>query len=247
MDFGFIGRRLKKIISISKNLDLVSDISLEPILLEGKFALITTADRADFQRNVQQGYLEAEEHSLGIPSYTAVQTQGNGYRGLAILPRDIMGAVASRASEVEIPEMIDIPGMPGKAIMKGELTVGLFKQFVDETENEMEGYNADNLRGILADSSKAGDALTYVSLLDARAYAEWLSEKTGRKFRVQTEEEWLAAEGELSGDNWTWTETELGDITFVLRGLDAGHRGSSSPGLRWPGNAVRLVEHKQAA
>jgi hypothetical protein len=49
--------------------------------------------------------------------------------------------------------------------------------------------------------------------LDAREFAKRLSNLTGRKFRVQTEKDWLAARDRLSGKNWTWTETKYSDET----------------------------------
>jgi hypothetical protein len=142
-------------------------------------------------------------------------------------------------SKIEIREMIDVSEK--LRIMKGELTVGQFRQFVDETGYEIEGHNAEKLIKFL-ESADAEDSLTYVSLLDGRAYAKWLSEKTGRKFRVQTEEEFLQAKDQLSGNNWTWTETKYSEDTFVLRLLDFDSRNDLSPEDRYSVYAVRLVE-----
>jgi hypothetical protein len=145
-------------------------------------------------------------------------------------------------SDVIIPEMIDIPGMHDKSIMKDEVTVKLFKQV-------MEGYaitgnNADALKAILCDPSQEDNSLTYVSLFDAREFAKRLSNLTGRKFRVQTEKEWLKVKDQLSGNNWTWTETKIeGGNLFVLRRGDDGARGSG-PGYRYNNHAIRLVEVK---
>jgi len=145
----------------------------------------------------------------------------------------------TRTDGIEIPEMIDIAGMPHKAIMKNELTVGQFKQFVEDTGYEIEGHNAQKLKDLL-DGDSSNDALVSVSLLDARAYAEWLSEKTGRRFRVQTDEEWMAARDELSGSKWTWIEAKYGDETFVLR--MGNNRTGNAPESRSNAVAVRLVE-----
>ncbi len=145
------------------------------------------------------------------------------------------------APSIEIPEMVDIPGSSSR-IMKGEVTVGLFKQVMQGYE--ITDHNADKLKAILADPSKAGEALTYVSLIDAREFAKRLSEQTGRKFRVQTEAEWEAARNELSGNSFTWMKTKHDESTFVLRHLVVDDRDFFRPGNRFFGSAVRLVEDR---
>jgi formylglycine-generating enzyme required for sulfatase activity len=157
-----------------------------------------------------------------------------GMRGMA----DVTAPVVSRAVGIELPEMIALSEK--LSIMKGEITVGLFKQVMQGYE--ITGHNADHLMAVLDDSSKAGEALTYLNLLDGREFAKRLSKQTGRKFRIQTEKEWLAAEGRLSGNNWTWTETKYDDNTFVLRRLVSGGRDCRNPGDRYCYGAVRLVE-----
>lgn len=154
----------------------------------------------------------------------------------------ISQAAAGRAPQVDIPEMIDIPGMSGKAIMRAEITVGFFKQVMEGYE--ITGHKADELQSLLADSQRAKDALVYVNLHDVRDFAKRLSDLTGRKFRVITEDEWLAARDKLSGENWTWTETPYDKQAFVLRRLANGNRVSSYPEFRYDNFAARLVEDK---
>jgi formylglycine-generating enzyme required for sulfatase activity len=125
-------------------------------------------------------------------------------------------------------------------IMKGEVTIGLFRQVMEGYE--IKGHNADELRAILTDPAQESKPLTYVSLLDAREFAARLSNLTGRKFRVQTEDEWLAARDKLTGKNWTWTETKYSDSSFVLRHLSNDDRDIDHPEDRYDCNAVRLVE-----
>ena len=149
-----------------------------------------------------------------------------------------LGATTARAAKIELPEMID---MGSYRIMKTEVTVDLFKQMIGAYKPE--GNNADALSAILTDPARESDALTYVNLLDAREFARRLSDLTGRKFRVQTEGEWVQARDKLSGKNWTWTETEFNDQTFVLRHLLRTER-VNLPDRRINGNAVRLVEDK---
>ncbi len=148
-------------------------------------------------------------------------------------------AVVARENRIELPEMIALSDK--LSIMKGEVRVGLFKQVMEGYE--ITGHNAGELRTILDDPSKAGDALTYVNMFDAREFAKRLSDLTGRKFRVQTEEEWQTARDRLSGNNWTWTETKYDNERFVLRRLDRDCRDYYSyPEGRYFNVAVRLVE-----
>jgi len=172
--------------------------------------------------------------AMSVPALEGLLQRGDVESILRALPR---------TDEIEIPEMIDISGMPNRAIMKNELTVGQFKQFVEDTGYEIEGHHAQKLESLLA-SGDSNAALVFVSLFDARAYAKWLSQKTGRNFRVQTEEEWLAAKDQLSGNNWTWTETKYDESTFVLRHLHDGRRNYNVPGDRYSNFAIRLVEDK---
>jgi hypothetical protein len=145
---------------------------------------------------------------------------------------------SSRKPQIEIPEMITLSG--GKKIMKNEVTVGLFKQVM--AGYEITGHNAGELKALLADPAKAGEALVYVSLNDAREFAKRLSEQTGRRFRVQTEAEWQEGRAQLSGNNWTWTETPYDENTFVVRRRGDVNRSLRDPDFRYSISAVRLVE-----
>ena len=143
-------------------------------------------------------------------------------------------------SMIEIPEMIDISDKV--SIMRGEVTVKLFKQVMGDYTPT--GHNADKLIAILDDPSKEGEILTYVSLLDGREVAKRLSALTGRKFRVQKETNFLQALAHLLGNNWTWTETKYDENTFVLRYKYCDSRFSNNPENRCGSYALRLVEDK---
>ncbi len=148
---------------------------------------------------------------------------------------------ASKIKSIKLPEMIAIS--PKLSIMRAEITVGLFKQVMEGYA--IEGDNAVHLKALLANPKAAETALTCVSLLDAREFAKRLSIQTGRKFRVQTEEEWSKAQSQLSGSNWTWTETEYSNSgnDHVLRRLNGGYGYYNLEG-RYFNYAVRLVEDK---
>ncbi len=144
---------------------------------------------------------------------------------------------AGLLGQIQLPKMISLS--PNLSIMKGEVTVGLFRQVMGEYVPE--GHNANALQAILNDPSQGSNALTFINLFDVREFATRLSDLTGRSFRVQTEGEWEAARNLLTGNNWTWTETSYSDISFVLRHL-ADSRGSNYPELRYNRCAARLVE-----
>ncbi|MBI5700452.1 SUMF1/EgtB/PvdO family nonheme iron enzyme [Candidatus Saganbacteria bacterium] len=140
--------------------------------------------------------------------------------------------------QIALPEMIALSQK--LSIMKPEVTVGLFKQVMKGYE--IIGHNADKLKALIDEPKAAETALTYVRLLDAREFAKWLSAQTGRKFRVQTENEWSKARDQLSGNNWTWTETKYSGDTYVLRHLGSDYRDFNGPEDRCSSDAVRLVE-----
>ena len=139
------------------------------------------------------------------------------------------------------PVMIDVSNK--YAIMKGEVTVGLFRWVMEGYEPT--GPDADKVRVILADQTQNNVALTHVNLLEAREFAKRLSEQTGRKFRVPTEGEWEFAKNQLQlkGGNCTWTESQESRKGYVvcrlLYGKDIVH-----PRVRYHRMAIRLVEDK---
>ena len=160
---------------------------------------------------------------------------------------DLVATTLSRAripTPLSIPEMVKVS--ESLAIMRDELTVGQFRRFVERTGYKIEGSFADALERILL-NGKDSEALVWVNLYDARAYAKWLSKKTGRNFRVQTEAEWLQARDQLSGKNATMTETKHGkhDGAYISRFLKSSRGGGSYfPGHSFLYQAIRLVEDK---
>jgi len=160
----------------------------------------------------------------------------------------VRAPAASGHPHIIVPEMIDVSGKSFR-VMEGEVTVGLFRQFVD-TGYEITGHDADALRMRLGWAP--GTYLDYLNLTDDRKLAVWLSEQTGRKFRVPTIDELSAAfspfRNHLLGSNWELTETTNG------AGEVASSRGGSAniiehfyfpPEYRLFERSVRLVEDKQ--
>ncbi len=155
--------------------------------------------------------------------------------------RSLQELVALRGSQIQLLQMVAIPGMQGKLITPDEITVGLFRQVMPEYEPS--GHKAAELAEVLR-SADANTPLNWVNLQDdGRGFAGKYSELTGRQFRNPTEAEWEAAKHLLTGNLWTWTETKYSNDTFVLRNLGDGGRFSGNPEDRYCGSlGLRLVE-----
>jgi len=72
------------------------------------------------------------------------------------------------------------------------VTVGEFRRFVEETGYKGNGINYWGCAG-MADPNFSQDdnhPVVCVSWNEAKAFAKWLSKKTGHKFRLPTEAEW---------------------------------------------------------
>ncbi|MFA6170290.1 MAG: hypothetical protein WCW67_07675 [Candidatus Margulisiibacteriota bacterium] len=152
-----------------------------------------------------------------------------------------MFPAAVQQTALELPEMLTLSGK--RKIMRGEVAVTLFKQVM--AGYKIKGHNADKLREFLSDPANEGKTVTYVSLDDAMEFAKRLSELTGRKFLVQTEEEWQQAREQLTGDRVTWTVTPYMDkpdlnITCYLNVPDM--QFASRPNVREGNMGIRLVE-----
>jgi len=228
---------LKKIQRIAKILDTAAGVSFDVIFLDG---FIKLAEEKGIEEIENSGRAVKEMDELGIPYYTMKNGGGGPYREITP-PQGI--SIYDYFPEIQISEMID---MGNYRIMKREVTVGLFKRVMEgfKFTNDNGATNAEELNKILADPSREEDVLTYVSLSDAREFARRLSELTGRRLRIPTEEEWLAARDRLSGDYWIWTETEQEDNPgqFVLRLPSYDRRDFINPEFRFYFHALCLVE-----
>ncbi|MBM3787772.1 MAG: formylglycine-generating enzyme family protein [Acidobacteria bacterium] len=105
------------------------------------------------------------------------------------------------------PEMVRVEGF---WIGKTPVTNAQYKAFVDETrhpapeKNSVGGSYRLWTNGSFPDEI-AGHPVVNVSWKDALAYADWLSRKTGKTFRLPTEKEWeQAARGGLKGKTYPW-------------------------------------------
>lgn len=94
---------------------------------------------------------------------------------------------------------------------------------------------AENVCAATSGNGPGNFAQVNVSYLDATAYAQWLSARTGQIWRLPTDEEWIRAAGER------FHETLLGEISnnpdpskrWIARYREeAARRGKSDPHLR---------------
>ena len=145
------------------------------------------------------------------------------------------------------------------AVGKYEVTVGQFRTFVLET-------NLDTSRGCRYRSSdgtwKLDDTLAFdnhifrqkdeepvvcVGWEEARAYVEWLSSKTGKRYRLLSEAEWeyVARAGTTGPFHFGATiSTEQanynGNYTYGAFGRQGPFRGKTTPVGTFPSNAFGL-------
>ncbi len=114
-------------------------------------------------------------------------------------------AALAACSSVPVPPLVDIPA--GSFVMGSEnppmpewdeaplheVTLPAFRMSATEITNaQYEAFDPAHkaLRGYGGFSVADDEAVVMVSWADAVAYCEWLSRRTGRSFRLPTEEEW---------------------------------------------------------
>jgi len=103
-----------------------------------------------------------------------------------------------------------------------EVTVGQFRRFVEETGYKGNGINYSGCAG-MADPNFSQDdnhPVVCVSWNEAKAFAKWLSKKTGHKFRLPTEAEWEYAC--RSGGKKLKYGTSTGDLSHDLANYAGG-------------------------
>lgn len=106
--------------------------------------------------------------------------------------------------------------LPGYAIGKFDVTNAEYKIFLDATGRAAPRYWQQNQYP----HGKASHPVAYVSLEDARAYAVWLSGKTGRHYAIPTAEEWEKAARGPQGFLYPWgnqQETSYRDGVLTSR------------------------------
>jgi len=148
--------------------------------------------------------------------------------------------------------MIEVPDA-GFSVMRGELTVGHFMEFIDAREREgkpyeIVGHNSDNLIDKLMENDDV--FLTFINYLDVEAYCEWRNRQPGAlgTLRPMTEEEFVIIFSRIGrsllGTNMEWTSTPCDDKgNLFLRSLPNGGQEGGNRTCRFNNRAVRLVEY----
>jgi sulfatase modifying factor 1 len=182
-------------------------------------------------------------------SFTMVRVQGGTFT---------MGCTAEQGGDCDDNES---PAhqviLSDYSIGETEVTVAQFKVFVEstgyQTASEKEGRSwvydgtlmaekqgvnwRHDIWGELRPESDYDHPVLYVNWEDARAYCEWLSQQTGRRYRLPTEAEWeYAARGgnkslgfQYSGSNEigevAWYEDNSDKKTHAVKGKKANELG----------------------
>lgn len=136
----------------------------------------------------------------------------------------VLGEIGDPRFERTEPEMVTVPA--GEFVMgdgerqhqvnvseyrigKYPVTNAEYKQFADETGHRIPNTNRNDefdweTEKHLYPQGKANHPVVRVSWDDAQVYCEWLSKKTGRKFRLPTEAEWEKAARGVDGREYPW-------------------------------------------
>ncbi|MFC1568101.1 hypothetical protein ACFL37_00195 [Candidatus Margulisiibacteriota bacterium] len=169
---------------------------------------------------------------------------GRNYRETTQTIREITETITgSIVSDVKQAEMLYLSDKV--AIMKGLVSVELFKQVMEGYE--FRGDDAPKLKAVLTHPEKAGEAVTWASILDAFEFAKRMSQRTGRKFRLPTEAEKKKADKLSIGYdgyhalNNTWSDAVS---RFFIKGDARLERDEDLVNWRFSHTAIRLVEDK---
>ncbi|MCC7200531.1 MAG: SUMF1/EgtB/PvdO family nonheme iron enzyme [Gammaproteobacteria bacterium] len=154
------------------------------------------------------------------------------------------------AATGETPALAVVIGKPFM-IAQHEVTVGEFRRFVEATGHNVVdecrvwlGGQWVHLRGRswrdpgYAQPPRDDEPVVCVNWDDAAAYAEWLSQKSGKRYRLPSESEWeYAARG---GTSWPryWSATDSSEQALVSRACEFANvydtSAAAATPLPWP-------------
>jgi len=138
------------------------------------------------------------------------------------------------------------------AVSEYNVTRGEFAAFVADTGYDEKGcdiwadgtfkYDPDGNWEKPGFDQSDDDAVACITWHDARAYADWLSKKTGHRYRLPTEAEWEYAVRAGTTTIYYWG-TELGTGHANCDGCDGpDHQMKPSAGGKFPPNAFGLYD-----
>ncbi|MEZ4773066.1 MAG: SUMF1/EgtB/PvdO family nonheme iron enzyme [Bacteroidia bacterium] len=166
---------------------------------------------------------------------------------VSVVTRPVPPVVKPTIDQIPVPEMVKITGGTFKRenynvtvsdfwLGKTEVTNGQYAEFLNAKGNQSEGgvewydasgsgYNGYAEAAIqkqgnswVVKSGREDHPVNYVSWFGAKAYCDWLSERTGQNWRLPTEAEWeYAAGGGSTGRTIyavTDSEASLGDYAW---------------------------------
>lgn len=150
-----------------------------------------------------------------LPSPATTVAEGSGSSNVARTPRSLAPLSADA-----IPELAEVPAglrndleYPAMRMGRSEVTVGQFRRFVERAGYVNPAWETSGCEGA-DEGSKQWDAPGYaqtdshpvvcVDWTDARRYAEWLSQETGRRLRLPTDREWEYAAAAGSTSRYWW-------------------------------------------
>ncbi|MDX2248919.1 MAG: SUMF1/EgtB/PvdO family nonheme iron enzyme [Bacteroidia bacterium] len=139
---------------------------------------------------------------------------------------------------------------------KTEVTVAQFEAFIAATGYKTDAEKGDgsyiwtgstwekkagvnwrcDVKGNIRPESEWNHPVIHVSWNDAKAYCDWLSERTGQKWRLPTEAEWEYAAGDGSSNRTIYagtdSESELGDYAWYT--TNTNNTGTRPVGQKKP-------------
>ena len=189
--------------------------------LSGQQRFVPDSTEAEEIARFEQNRWTAEQREI-VRFRDALQVGGQGPEMVVVPPGQFTmgdlsgryGASAQPARQVTIPRSF--------AIAAREVTFDQYDRFAKAT-----GRTLPQDRGW----GRGDKPVIYVSWEDATAYAAWLSEQTGREYRLPSEAEWeYAARGGSAQDYW-WGDRA--SHQFANFGSDVCCRGLSDGIDRW--------------
>lgn len=130
--------------------------------------------------------LDVESSADG--NYIYIEDISSAFATAKIEAGDFMAGAVSQDSKARKVEVSHQATTGAYEISIAPVTNAQFAAFVHASRSEIRPEYFDN-----SDYNGANQPVIGISVSDAEAYAEWLSEQTGSKYRLPTEEEWEKA------------------------------------------------------